>query len=376
MWKNRVLWLCATVAAAALYLFGNSAGTFAVLVAAVLAPMLSVAAAFVSLRAIAAAVELPSSCTAGDSVDARLVLSGGRFMPSVDCLLRVENVYTGELLEREVSVSGREGVSVKLTPRHCGLLRVSVDRAYLRDPLGLVRLRVSCASEWDMFVAPTRFETRITLADDVDMSAESDEYSMTKAGNDPSETFGVREYQPGDPIKQIHWKLSQKSDRLMLRELGLPIVRRALLLLDTTASDGERPRPELLHAAAEVFFSASAALCEQEIAHVAAWRQGDMLVCREIGTVEDADAAATGYLSEPSRADGASIAELYAETFERCGYAHVAVISPCRPRSVELLYGGNRVTALCPFDGALADGVHLRSFDAEGFADDLREWEF
>lgn len=362
------------LSAAALYIFGNSAATFAVLMAAIFAPVLSIASAFLFLRGVEVSLELTRRCAAGDSVEARLALSGGRLTPSVDCTLAVENVYTGERIERELT-AGHDGAVIKLTPSHCGLVRVSTASVRLRDPLGLVRLRAKASAERELSVEPRRFETRITLADDVDSTAESDEYSMTKPGSDPSETFGVREYQPGDPIKRIHWKLSQKSQNLMLRELGLPIVRRALILLETTFPEGENPRPEPLHAAAEVFFSTSTALCEQETAHVAAWRRGETLVCREITTVEDTAAAAAEWLSERPRSGGRSIAELYAETFERCGYAHVAVISPCAPRGVELLYGGNRVTALCPYGGAGFEGVHLRVFDEKNYAADLREWE-
>lgn len=374
MWKNRVLWICLMLSAAALYIFGNSAATFAVLMAAIFAPVLSIASAFLFLRGVEVSLELTRRCAAGDSVEAKLALSGGRLTPSVDCTLAVENVYTGERIERELT-AGHDGAVIKLTPSHCGLVRVSIAAARLRDPLGLVRLRAKASAERELSVEPRRFETRITLADDVDTTAESDEYSMTNPGSDPSETFGVREYQSGDPIKRIHWKLSQKSQNLMLRELGLPIVRRALILLETTFPEGEDPRPEPLHAAAEVFFSTSTALCEQETAHVAAWRRGETLVCREIATVEDAAAAAAEWLSERPRSGGRSIAELYAETFERCGYAHVAVISPGAPRGVERLYGGNRVTALCPYGGAGFEGVHLRVFDEKNYAADLREWE-
>lgn len=373
MWKNRAIWLCFTVAAAALHLFGDNAGTFAALVAAIFAPALSTAFALAVRRRVSLSLELPESCRAADEAEVRINPHGTGL--SVDCRVLVENIYTAERLERELSIT-RDGAAIKLMAAHCGLVRVSITAARIRDPLGLVRLRASCPSAHEILVEPRRFETRITLADDVDTTADSDKYSMTKPGSDPSETFGVREYQPGDPIKRIHWKLSQKSQNLMLRELGLPIVRRALILLETTFAEDEAPRPELLHAAAEVFFSAATALCEQEIAHVAAWRSGETLVLREVATLEDAAAAAAEWLSEPPRSGGASIAELFTETFERCGYAHVAVIGPCRPRGVELLYGGNRVTALCPYGGAGYDGVHPRVFDAENYAADLREWEF
>ncbi len=73
---------------------------------------------------------------------------------------------------------------------------------------------------------------------------DSDEYSMRKAGYDPSETFAIREYQPGDRIRQIHWKLTEKFDSLMVRDYGLPIQNTVLLLLET-GSPGRRSRTGL-----------------------------------------------------------------------------------------------------------------------------------
>lgn len=37
-------------------------------------------------------------------------------------------------------------------------------------------------------------------------------------GDDPGETYDIREYRSGDSIRQIHWKLSGKLDDIMIRE--------------------------------------------------------------------------------------------------------------------------------------------------------------
>lgn len=376
MWKNRVAWLCLTVAAAALHLFGDNAGTFAAVGIALLAPLVSTALAAVMSRKISVRLTAPDSCDAGDEIRVELETKSSILRPEIDCRITFSNIFAGERFVRSITTRGGAASTLAVVSNRCGRMVIAVDRLSVRDPLGLVRLRARATDRRETLIMPRRFETRIALADDVDTAVESDEYSMTKAGGDPSETFGVREYQPGDPIKQIHWKLSQKSPNLMIRELGLPIVRRALILLETAFPEGEDPRPEPLHAAAEVFFSISTALCEREVAHVAAWRRGETLVCREISAVEDAVAAAAEWLSEPPASGGRSTAELFAETFERCGYAHVAAVAPCAPRGVERLYGGNRVTALCSYGGAGLEGVHLRVFDEKDPAADLREWEF
>ena len=40
-------------------------------------------------------------------------------------------------------------------------------------------------------------------------------------GYDPSELFDVREFQNGDRLQSVHWKLSARTDELMVKELSL-----------------------------------------------------------------------------------------------------------------------------------------------------------
>ena len=55
---------------------------------------------------------------------------------------------------------------------------------------------------------------------DKNMTGASQEEGMiqNRKGNDPSEIFDIREYVPGDDIRSIHWKLSSKTDTLILKE--------------------------------------------------------------------------------------------------------------------------------------------------------------
>jgi uncharacterized protein (DUF58 family) len=49
---------------------------------------------------------------------------------------------------------------------------------------------------------------------------------------DPARTSGVREYQPGDPLKRMHWKASARSGRLHVREFEPTIALETTLFLD------------------------------------------------------------------------------------------------------------------------------------------------
>ena len=47
---------------------------------------------------------------------------------------------------------------------------------------------------------------------------EAESYDDFQPGTDVSQIFDVREYRPGDRLQRIHWKLSAKSDGLLVRE--------------------------------------------------------------------------------------------------------------------------------------------------------------
>lgn len=63
-------------------------------------------------------------------------------------------------------------------------------------------------------------------------SPDSDTSSPDRRGSDLTEPFRLREYAPGDSLRQIHWKLSSKLDRLVIREPGMPAARTLLVFWD------------------------------------------------------------------------------------------------------------------------------------------------
>lgn len=61
---------------------------------------------------------------------------------------------------------------------------------------------------------------------------EDSRFSAVRRGEDFSETQSIRPYVPGDPVRQIHWKLSAKTGQTLLREIGLPQTGGILLALE------------------------------------------------------------------------------------------------------------------------------------------------
>ena len=57
-------------------------------------------------------------------------------------------------------------------------------------------------------------------------------YSDKKAGNDPTEIFAIREYAPGDKIRNIHWKISAKMGQTMVKDYGLPLFEKDTVIIE------------------------------------------------------------------------------------------------------------------------------------------------
>ena len=99
-------------------------------------------------------------------------------------------------------------------------------------------------------------------------SLDASDYSSDKPGFDLSEPFEYREYNQGDSPRSIHWKLSQKLDKLIIRQGGMPSPTSAVLILDTCLNKASSlPDFSRLSKTAEIFISLSKRLCDCQTAH-------------------------------------------------------------------------------------------------------------
>lgn len=61
--------------------------------------------------------------------------------------------------------------------------------------------------------------------------------SQRRIFEDPSRFFGVRDYSPGDSLRQIHWKSSARTDQLQVKRFQPAIALNAMIILNL--NDGE-----------------------------------------------------------------------------------------------------------------------------------------
>ena len=143
-------------------------------------------------------------------------------------------------------------------------------------------------------IYPHMREAAVHMEKAIETTGDGRRYSTDKPGQDVSEVFALREYAPGDEVRKIHWKLSSKIDKMMVRDFSLPFNYSVFLLMELT-----RGKEDAVDAVVELYLSLSRALLEGGINHNLAWYDaGDRAFhVRELDDFEDLDLAAAQVLA-------------------------------------------------------------------------------
>lgn len=379
---HRIVWAVMLPFAVGLYLFANGTASRLLLVSVILLPPLSALLALLPVKTPELLLDIPSNWQRGMEVSCTLLLKnrGGPSFAALAATLHIHNLLTGEETITPVFAwaGGKQSVAIHccVTVEHTGRLEISLENPQLVEPCGIFTRRLGVHIQETCTVPPVPFPVVVTLAESALMMTDCTRYSTARAGSDPSEIFQIREYIPGDPIRQIHWKLSEKTDRLMVREFGLPVVNQVLLLLETSLPPNAILTPEELDAILDTLVSVSAALTEMGTIHSIGWLDEESVYQeQEIRSEEDMTSLLVPILSHPFRASDFSATDGC-----RGAHAHIAVISSYVEPGIESLCMGNRVTLLllerdAARSGLWAGGVGIVPFQMDTAPQELSEIE-
>jgi uncharacterized protein (DUF58 family) len=132
------------------------------------------------------------------------------------------------------------GVEVvhRFTPRHRGVLSLSGVAVVRRDPLGLCRALRTLELPGSVLVLPRTY--RLPPIDLPGKRHYQPEHRINaSASGDGEEISGLREYRPGDALRDIHWKSFARTGTPVVKEYQAEFFERHSLLLDTIgAPDG------------------------------------------------------------------------------------------------------------------------------------------
>lgn len=332
------IWLLPTLGLLLTVLWTGSAAALAGLAALIVFLLTAGVLSAVQARRLTLRLTLPPSAAKNDEIHGTLTLAGSTFFPigCVDCTLELINELTGERdTLRLTAAPGRTAFSFRAL--HCGQIRVRLRRAVLTGLTGLCRSRVKTDAAAQLTVLPDTFAAEVFLQIDPSQSEDSDD-APERRGSDLSEPYALREYQPGDKLNRLHWKLTGKLDRLIVREGSEPVSRSLLILWDKGGS------AEALDAQAEALFSVCQALAQEGLRFTLGWTAADGLRFAEAASETPFETLALTLRDAPPQEDMLAAA-LAAQGELRFGKAVClcAAISP----ALEELCGANTTVLLC-----------------------------
>ena len=149
-------------------------------------------------------------------------------------LLRNRLCIGGNAPEMLDLVHGAEAkVNVCLTPLRRGVIRLDDLRVLLPDAFGIFQAsRKVSAPPATLIVLPRRYPLPPLELPGGGSFRSAGEASTNESGNS-GEFVGLRDYRPGDPLRQIHWKSWARTGRPIVKELEKPFYPHYGLVVDT-----------------------------------------------------------------------------------------------------------------------------------------------
>ena len=130
-----------------------------------------------------------------------------------------------------VCLRGEEAMELPFRCKYSGNLQFCIHTLAIKDLLGFVSVQQEISEEAAIAVMPQETGDASEQKSGFQMGMSELEESQAK-GNDFAEITDVREYRPGDRIKDIHWKLSAKKETLMVKERTSVAQSQVVLVLD------------------------------------------------------------------------------------------------------------------------------------------------
>ena len=226
MLTRRILYLTAVIGCGAFYVAHGEWVSWILLLAVLGLPWLSLLISLPAMLRFQLSVQAPASVPVGTEAQAELVGSSTFPLPPFRGKLRVSACLTGQ---REPYRPLR-GLPTGI----CGGLRVEIQRGKVCDYLGLFSFSTRRGESQLVRVRPRP----VPVPDLPSLQGYLAAAWRPKPGGGFAENHELRLFRPGDSQNQIHWKLSAKTGKLMLRQPMEPQRGLVLVTLDLRG-DGE-----------------------------------------------------------------------------------------------------------------------------------------
>ncbi len=126
--------------------------------------------------------------------------------------------------------AGETRIRLGFLPKHSGRIVLQVKNAQIFDFLGMLSFpifRKRMGGEAILSIFPEKVSVPIVVERNTRDYAQEKEEQIVRGEEQPKESWQIRGYQPGDRLRDIHWKLTAKMEDIMVNEriaeIGCPV---------------------------------------------------------------------------------------------------------------------------------------------------------
>lgn len=194
--------------------------------------------AYLSVRLAEKSVEVSNALSGqkvnrGEVVSMEIAVSHKGFLPIAPIALNMRatsNTPAGVIYLTQLG-KRRQRVTHKFVADHVGAMFPGVENYVVSDVFGFFKREHKPDMDGqELLVLPVPFDVEPLTFAAGDMGVET----MKRAMEDPSSPSDFRNYQQGDPLKRIHWKMSARRQEIFVRQFEEPALPDALVMLDTS----------------------------------------------------------------------------------------------------------------------------------------------
>jgi uncharacterized protein (DUF58 family) len=262
------------------------------------------------------------TCQRGSSVDVGLKLRNKSLVscPKAQAELFISDLFgdMDALKKIPFTLAGKETVDFGfgLDMSHIGIYSVGISSVEVYDLFGVFKYHMPLSGRFTAVVTPIlRPMEELVITEEVLTEASTDTRTTAVGGTDYT---GVREYVPGDPMKQIHWKLSAHSRDYLTKLQESSRQQEYAVILDfaTEAQEDREIMMDLHDCLIETALSLINALAERDVSYTLLYcdRGGSVVRTAQAGSENFPELIRTFSVitpePDPSYPDGAEIMRL------------------------------------------------------------------
>lgn len=283
MRKNRVLYTTIMLIEAVTLFWSGSGLLRGLLTAQIVVLILLWTCLASDTRKLKLALRMPSSCLADSKLSFVLEFEKKIYLAAgvMEAVLECENQMMDEVTQIPVRIvfSGRNHkVLIPFQAGACGQIRIQLRDIRCYDVFGVMECDIRALKKQTLIVYPRETTLKLTVGKQISGGWEGEQRTIERPGRDMSEVFELREYKPGDDLRRIHWKLSGKTGKMVVRQAGDTFRSDTYVLLDVGHEDGlENYTSNQLSAAASAAITIGHELAYSSMPHYAGIVSNDRL---------------------------------------------------------------------------------------------------